>query len=986
MIKFKGAETEKHWNPRLEPTSAGISIRPPRDGGLQEYDPGLAAATLARTHEHSESAKEQKRNQMLADLGLGDEGFDIEDDEDDDEDDDFDVDEDMLPDGEQPIFSNGSRSKAKASGSSSSKPASYGYRDVFGKEFLRQRQQQIDIKVCAGRFVTTLLFLLRVPPSLFLFPGRCFVSAVSSLIVLFLWYRLSGYRRFLEQLLHRSNESLQLLRSDTALQYPGSVEIIGELEHEIDFLHQENCEMKELAASGASPLMSPSAAAPSAADSHRMEQMEAELASFRDQVVGMERLIQSKDERIRDVQSQLRKASDASEPRSPVAATGVSAAGGAAAGGAAGAAVMSAASKKQIAELERQCDELEARNKSLEADLVAAKAESRRKTADLANMAANSDDKEAAELAVQVSSLTAAAAAHAVHVAKLEKQIKQLKSENSEAETKVSRAKSAAASEVSGKMTHMYSIIDEVHKLRESVLAELLAVQNEVFNDRAMKDICRGVRDKEIQLTRQIHAASEKAVSDSLRRAAEAKEDLSTLQSRCDEKLRIQQIENQGMITHFKDKWKTEFDRRRKLHNQVLQFKGNIRVLCRVRPYLLKDLALAGGEEPPVLEFKGNIRVLCRVRPYVAKELALAGGEEPPVKAVSEELVRVPAGPNGADKEFEFDRVFGIKDGQETVFDEVQGLVVSVLDGYNVSIMAYGQTGSGKTFTMEGPDDNPGVNLRALAALFTMAQERSGVFEYTFSASVLEIYNEQIFDLLAGGRDQEDKLDVKQNTAGGMHVPGLSVEIVANEEEVHRLINKGRGNRSTFATNMNEHSSRSHLVLSVYITGVNSKTNQSVKGKLHLIDLAGSERIARTNAQGDRLKEAQNINKSLSALGDVIQALQQKNAHIPYRNSKLTRLLEDSLGNNAKCIMVVNVSPAAENTGETKCSLEFASRARKVELGKARANVEGSPSRGTRSPGGGTPDSLSRVNSMSNVSSPAEGTPRAGSKLRAPGR
>lgn len=217
----------------------------------------------------------------------------------------------------------------------------------------------------------------------------------------------------------------------------------------------------------------------------------------------------------------------------------------------------------------------------------------------------------------------------------------------------------------------------------------------------------------------------------------------------------------------------------------------------------------------------------------------------------------------------------------------------------------------------------------------------------------------------------------------GMFVPGLRVEEVSGLEGVAAVIHKGKQNRSTFATNMNEHSSRSHLVLSLYATCTSRHGAPGMRGKLHLIDLAGSERIGRTGAQGDRLKEAQNINKSLSSLGDVIQALQLKNAHIPYRNSKLTRLLEDSLGQSSKCVLVVNVSPATENVPETKCSLEFASRARKVDLGRARQNLlqggdsaPGSgaatpklPPSGRNTPTAATPETMSRASSTKELGS-----------------
>ncbi|GMH43873.1 hypothetical protein BSKO_11807 [Bryopsis sp. KO-2023] len=377
---------------------------------------------------------------------------------------------------------------------------------------------------------------------------------------------------------------------------------------------------------------------------------------------------------------------------------------------------------------------------------------------------------------------------------------------------------------------------------------------------------------------------------------------MEAMEQRCNHQMKIMELETQGQVKHIKDKWRSEFERRKKLHNALLELKGNIRVFCRIRPMLESETA-AGG---------------C-----------------PAVKAEDEDNLTIasPEGSKDLIKTYEFDRVFGPEDGQEEVFEEVSSLVTSVLDGYNVCIVAYGQTGSGKTYTMDGPEANPGVNSRTLSQLFRIADNRNGQNNYTIKASVLEIYNEQIVDLLSDNRDK--KLDIKQD-ADGMYVPGLKIEEVRSMENVNALIATGKKNRSTFATNMNEHSSRSHLVFSVYVENQSSTqaNGRRFKGKLHLIDLAGSERLSKSGAQGDRLREAQNINKSLSALGDVIQALRQKSQHIPFRNSKLTRFLEDSLGRSSKCLLMANFSPSAANCAESRCSAEFASRAKKVELGR----------------------------------------------------
>lgn len=175
--------------------------------------------------------------------------------------------------------------------------------------------------------------------------------------------------------------------------------------------------------------------------------------------------------------------------------------------------------------------------------------------------------------------------------------------------------------------------------------------------------------------------------------------------------------------------------------------------------------------------------------------------------------------------------------------------------------------------------------------------------------------------------------------SGHIWIPNLIIQKVGSVSDVEDLIRKGDKGRSTFATDMNEHSSRSHLILSLYISTSNLVTHEKIASKLHLIDLAGSERVSRSHAQGDRLREAQNINTSLSALGDVISSLKSHNPHVPYRNCKLTRMLSDSLGGASKTLLVVNLSPALDSAAESRCSCEFASRAKKVELGRATRNT-----------------------------------------------
>jgi len=336
-----------------------------------------------------------------------------------------------------------------------------------------------------------------------------------------------------------------------------------------------------------------------------------------------------------------------------------------------------------------------------------------------------------------------------------------------------------------------------------------------------------------------------------------------------------------------------------------------------------------------LMDLKGNIRVFTRARPMDPGHESGEGHREG-VKVVNDMTLQALDAVSKGMRSFDFDCVFGPASSQEEVFQETEGLVTSVLDGFNVCIFAYGQTGSGKTFTMEGPQDNPGVNLRALGRLFEIKQEKADSKAIAIQASAIEIYNEAVRDLL--GDDPQRKLDIKQG-AQGTYVQDLVQADVASPADVEALMQRARSNRSTFSTNMNEHSSRSHSILTVYVDAKDLATGERTRSKLHLVDLAGSERLSKSGATGDRLLEAQAINKSLSALGDVIQALQTKQAHVPYRNSKLTYLMSDSIGGNAKTLMILAVSPSTYNAQETITTLRWGQRAMKVTTGPATKNV-----------------------------------------------
>ncbi|XP_022719380.1 kinesin-like protein KIN-14S isoform X2 [Durio zibethinus] len=359
----------------------------------------------------------------------------------------------------------------------------------------------------------------------------------------------------------------------------------------------------------------------------------------------------------------------------------------------------------------------------------------------------------------------------------------------------------------------------------------------------------------------------------------------------------------------LKKKYLDESSERKRLNNEVIELKGNIRVFCRCRP--LNQVEIANGSSS-VVEFDSS--------------------QDSELQIISSDSSK---------KQFKFDHVFRPEDGQEVVFARTKPIVISVLDGYNVCIFAYGQTGTGKTFTMEGTPENRGVNYRTLEELFRASGERCGVMKYELFVSMMEVYNEKIRDLLGENSNQPTKkLEIKQAAEGTQEVPGLVEARVYSTEEVWELLKSGSQVRSVGATNANELSSRSHCLLRVTVRGTNLINGQKTRSHLWLVDLAGSERVGKIEVEGERLKESQFINKSLSALGDVISALASKTGHIPYRNSKLTHILQSSLGGDCKTVMFVQISPSTADLGETLCSLNFASRVRGIESGPARKQAE----------------------------------------------
>jgi kinesin family member 5 len=278
--------------------------------------------------------------------------------------------------------------------------------------------------------------------------------------------------------------------------------------------------------------------------------------------------------------------------------------------------------------------------------------------------------------------------------------------------------------------------------------------------------------------------------------------------------------------------------------------------------------------------------------------------------------------------------MFSPESTQADVFETIQPLIADVLAGYNATVFAYGQTGTGKTHTMEGRIDIPGeegIIPRSVGALFDGVAEADEHIEFTFKVSYVEIYMEKIRDLLDPNR-LKNNLTVREDKINGIYIAGVTEEYVTSFEELLNVMQSGAFNRATAATGMNEGSSRSHSVFTITI-GQKDLSNACAKsGKLVLVDLAGSEMVRKTGASGQQLEEAKTINKSLSALGQVINALTDKNQqHVPYRDSKLTRVLQDSLGGNSKTVLIVAISPSSYNANETLSTIRFGLRAKAIE-------------------------------------------------------
>ncbi|KAF8410940.1 hypothetical protein HHK36_003477 [Tetracentron sinense] len=468
-------------------------------------------------------------------------------------------------------------------------------------------------------------------------------------------------------------------------------------------------------------------------------------------------------------------------------------------------------------------------------------------------------------------------------------------------------------------LSQVQALTDDLIKYQERSGKSFVELDNLTIKSTALEETCSSQREQIQILQHKLAAANEK-----LQMA-----DFSVLETRTEfeeQKKVVQDLQHRLADADFQI---IEGEKlRKKLHNTILELKGNIRVFCRVRPLLPDDCA---STEMTVFSYPTSTEALGR-----GVDLTQSGQKH----------------------HFMFDKVFTHEASQQDVFVEISQLVQSALDGYKVCIFAYGQTGSGKTYTMMGKPEaleQKGLIPRSLEQIFQTSQSLLAQgWKYKMQASMLEIYNETIRDLLSTNRSVGPdnglggkQYAIKHDANGNTYVSDLTIVDVCSFKEVSSLLHQAAQSRSVGKTQMNEQSSRSHFVFTLRISGVNESTEQQVQGILNLIDLAGSERLSKSGSTGDRLKETQAINKSLSSLSDVIFSLAKKEDHVPFRNSKLTYLLQPCLGGDSKTLMFVNISPDPSSVGESLCSLRFAARVNACEIGipRRQTNMRSSDSR-----------------------------------------
>ena len=357
-------------------------------------------------------------------------------------------------------------------------------------------------------------------------------------------------------------------------------------------------------------------------------------------------------------------------------------------------------------------------------------------------------------------------------------------------------------------------------------------------------------------------------------------------------------ISEQEKVNILSHKLKNEKFLRRKIHNRYMYLRGNLRVMCRVRPFLPSE----------------KINKKSQIETMVINNDSISIFQE-----------------NKQEKNFEYDYIFDTKSTQKDVYEEVTLLIQSMVQGNNICIIAYGQTCTGKTYTIQGPNSkNPGIVPRAARELFLILNNfnKSNFFEsIRLSMTIIEIYNEQIYNLL---EESTPNLNMYEDASGNLIIPDLNPISINSFDEANKLFKLAAKFRHTSSTEYNDRSSRSHCIFSFQLK-LTGKDGRIIRSTLHIIDLAGSERISKSQNKDEKLrKESICINLSLHSLSTVLNSIALKANHIPYRDSKLTHFLKDSLNENYNILLILLVSPNVKDISETISTLQFGERIVKI--------------------------------------------------------
>lgn len=485
---------------------------------------------------------------------------------------------------------------------------------------------------------------------------------------------------------------------------------------------------------------------------------------------------------------------------------------------------------------------------------------------------------------------------------------------------------------LSNELDQKLELAAESFKKEEESLKNNL-IQLKFFNE----EKSAAVRDRVSKLKKQIEEVNEVQIPGKLKEYVRCASILGQLQSKNSDK----QIEIDSAKCQIQEKAVqiNELDERSRLRSEELaRMKFEIK---RMKDELVNQETKRRTLHAQLQDLKGNIRVFCRIRavPDNIKLINFDFPDDDLNEDAKQELSivkdNIGISNSTSSYKFLFDKIFSMDHTNEYIFEEYSQLIQSCIDGSNVCVFAYGQTGSGKTFTMSHPSN--GMIPLSIKKVFDDIKEldaQEQQWEYEVCGKFIEIYNESIIDLL--NPQLSEKHEIKHDDINCKttitNITAISITSPAQANSILEQVNK---RRSTAATKSNDKSSRSHSIFIIDIKGTNRASGVKTFGTLNLIDLAGSERINVSQVEGERLKETQAINKSLSAVGDVISSLNSsQGSHIPYRNSKLTYLLKHSLGRNSKTLMFVNISPLSSNFNETINSLRFATKVNSTKLGQ----------------------------------------------------